>query len=157
MKRLLCTLFMACIAFMAAAQNEQDFAERYMKLYGEGTSLQCTTVSPLMIERILQLPASRDLGHVKEVLEQLKSIRIVSSSEPDRNSGFYEKASKLAKDNPRRYKPHSEQEGSSIYLRKRGKLIVELVLLNQGEGGNFTIVDLTGNMTEAFLRELTNI
>ena len=157
MKRLLCALLLACIGLTAAAQREQDFASRYMSLYGEGTELQCATVSPLMMERILQLPESHEGGHVREVLSQLKSIRVVSSKTAGEGEALYDKAVELAKDNPRRYKPYAETDAQSIYLRKRGGVIVELVLLTFNDEGVFNIVNLTGNMSDAFLRELLNI
>lgn len=157
MKHLLCVLLMACIGLTAAAQREQDFASRYMSLYGEGAALQCATVSPLMMERILQLPESQEGGHVREVLSQLKSIRVVSDKTAGAGEALYDKAVELAKDNPRRYKPYVETDGQSIYLRKRGGVIVELVLLTFNDEGVFNIVNLTGNMTDAFLRELLNI
>lgn len=43
------------IAIAAQAQNEQDFASRFMSLYAHQSTLQCTTVSPLMLERMMQL------------------------------------------------------------------------------------------------------
>lgn len=157
MKHLLSVLLLACTGLTAAAQREQDFASRYMSLYGEGTGLQCATVSPLMMERILQLPESRDSEHVREVLSQLKSIRVVSDKAADEGEALYDKAVELVKDNPRRYKPYAETDGQSIYLRKRGGIIVELVLLTYSDEGVFNIVNLTGNMSDAFLRELLNI
>ena len=56
MKQLICTLIAALLSLAAWGQKEQDFASRFIALYAPGTSLQCTTVSPLMMERLLKLP-----------------------------------------------------------------------------------------------------
>ena len=77
------TLLLALVAAVAArAQGggEQDFASRFMSLYGKGRAVECTTVSPLMLERMMQLPDVEGDSHTREVLKQLKSIRLVSST-----------------------------------------------------------------------------
>lgn len=156
MKRLLFLLALLCCAVTVAAQREQDFASRYMSLYGETAALECATVSPAMIERILQLPDSESTTHVKQVLAQLKSIRVVSGKALEEAGELYEKACSLAKRNSNRYKPYNETADRSIYMRKRGKLILEIVLL-QRAAEVFTIVSLTGNMSDDFLQELLQL
>lgn len=59
MKRTLSLLLVMLLSLTAWAQNEQDFASRFMALYAKGTTLTCTTVSPLMMERMLHLPPWR--------------------------------------------------------------------------------------------------
>lgn len=156
MKKWLLSLLLVLIAGTAAAQREQDFALRYMHLYGEGSSLDCKTVSPQMIARMMQLTEDSATAF-RQVLSQLKSIRVVHNGNPAEGVELYGKAEELAKANKRRYTLYACTEDRSIYLRKRGKLIVELVMLAQTGGGNFSIVNLTGNMTGDFIRELMKI
>lgn len=156
MKLLFSLLAFLCCALPLAAQTEQDFASRFMSLHGDDAALECATVSPLMIERMMELPDSDDKAHVKQVLAKLKSIRVVSVKDDTEAEALYEKACDLARRNNKRYKPYSEAPDRSIYMRKRGKLILEIVLLRQGKDA-FTIVNLTGNMTDAFLQELLQI
>lgn len=156
MKKWLLTLILALAMLPAAAQREQDFALRYMHLYGEGTSLTCKTVSPQMIVRMMQLTGDSATS-VRQVLSQLKSIRVVQGESEAESTKFYDKAEELAKTNSRRYTLYAQTDTRSIYLRKRGKLIVELVMLARMEEEGFSIVNLTGNMSSDFIRELMKI
>lgn len=156
MKKWLLTFILALAMLPAAAQREQDFALRYMHLYGEGTSLTCKTVSPQMIARMMQLTGDSATS-VRQVLSQLKSIRVVQGEREAESAGFYDKAEELAKANSRRYSLYAQTDTRSIYLRKRGKLIVELVMLARTGDEGFSIVNLTGNMSSDFIRELMKI
>lgn len=153
MKTLLAMLAALLYGLAATAQGEQDFALRYMRLYGEGSPLSCKTVGPQMIGRMMRL-TEEDETAFRQVLSQLKSIRVVQSESPDEAEAFYLKAEELAKANSRRYQPYARTDDRSIYLRKRGKLIVELVMLAHDGSEGFSIVNLTGNMTGDFIREL---
>lgn len=156
MKKWLLSLLMVLATATATAQREQDFALRYMHLYGENSSLACKTVSPQMIARMMQLTEDSATAF-RQVLSQLKSIRVVQNENPAETVTLYDKAEELAKANKRRYTLYARTEDRSIYLRKRGKLIVELVLLTRVETEKFSIVNLTGNMTGDFIRELMKI
>lgn len=156
MKKWLLSLLLVLATATATAQREQDFALRYMHLYGEGTSLACKTVSPQMITRMMQLTEDSETPF-RQVLSQLKSIRVVQNENPAETVTLYDKAEELAKANKRRYTLYARTEDRSIYLRKRGKLIVELVMLARVEAERFSIVNLTGNMTGEFIRELMKI
>ena len=93
------TLLLALVAAVAArAQGggEQDFASRFMSLYGKGRAVECTTVSPLMLERMMQLPDVEGDSHTREVLKQLKSIRLVSSTAGHDVTHLYANARRLA-------------------------------------------------------------
>lgn len=156
MKHLLLTLLAALLSLTASAQQEQDFAARFIQLYGAEARLDCTTISPLMLERMMQLPDVEENNSTKQVLAQLKSIRMVTSTEADRADLLYDHARQLAQQNARRYRLHTEQEGRSLYVRRRGRVIVEMVLLMKMEK-NFSLINLTGNMTDKFLNEVLQI
>ena len=134
------TLLLALVAAVAArAQGggEQDFASRFMSLYGKGRAVECTTVSPLMLERMMQLPDVEGDSHTREVLKQLKSIRLVSSTAEHDVTHLYANA----------------RAGKRLYVRRRGKYIVEMVLMMR-HSGRFDLINLTGNMTDDFLDTL---
>ncbi len=158
MKKILLLLVITLCAANAQAQNEQDFAARYMQLYSEGTSLVCTTVSPTMIEKLLQLPIEEEAdAEMKSVLAQLKSIRVVTDTTATETTLLFEKAEQLVQENPERYEPLFKQEDKNVYVRRRGDYIVELVFLAKQEEGPFHIVNLTGYMEEGFIARLLKI
>ena len=146
MKRFLFLLLAAFFAVTAWAQNEQDFASRFMTLYAKGSSLTCTTVSPLMMERMLQLPSVEDNEQMKQVFSQLKSIRMVSNSDDSESQRFHQLAVKLARRNG----------DDLLYTRRRGRITVEVVLI-LNRHSNFYLVDLTGNMNDQFISQLLKI
>lgn len=150
------TLLLALVAAVVArAQGggEQDFASRFMSLYGKGRAVECTTVSPLMLERMMQLPDVEGDSHTREVLKQLKSIRLVSSTAGHDVTHLYANARWLAERNALRYKLYAERAGKRLYVRRRGKYIVEMVLMMR-HSGRFDLINLTGNMTNDFLDTL---
>lgn len=156
MTRILAILLSWCFYCGMYAQREQDFASRYMSLYAQGTSLSCTTVSPLMMERLLRLPSVEENEQAKQVLQQLKSIRVVSHTEVSEAQHLYHLATKLAENNSARYKLRAEEDDKLLYSRRRGKLIVEIILMMK-QHDHFTLVDLTGNMNESFMEQILKL
>ena len=156
MKRILVLLLLTAAFLCAKAQREQDFASRYMALYAQGTSLSCTTVSPLMMERMMQLPSVEENEQAKKVLQQLKSIRMIQHSESSEATHLYNLATRLAQRNSARYKMRAEDHGRQLYVRKRGRLIVEMVLMMK-RNNHFCLVDLTGNMSESFMEQILKL
>ena len=150
---LLLTFFTAIGCY---AQREQDFASRFMALYAEGTSLQCTTVSPLMLERMMRLPNVESDSQTRQVLSQLKSIRMVHNTADNETSPLYNKALKLATRNAARYKLYAQRQSKRLYVRRRGRYIVEMVLFMKHDR-HLQLINLTGNMTDSFLKQLFNM
>ena len=68
----------------------------------------------------------------------------------------FDDALQLARKNPKRYKLHAEEEHKKLYVRRRGKLIVEMVLFMVSES-HFSLINLTGNMNEKFLEQLMQL
>ena len=65
-------------------------------------------------------------------------------------------ALKLAQQNPKRYQLQAEENEKKIYVRHRGKLIVEIVLLMKNDT-RLNLINLTGNMNEKFLEQLMQL
>lgn len=146
---LICGLLM-CIA--AQAQVETDFASNYLKLYATNTSLFCQTVSPTMINRMLSM---KTLPKDRQALQCIKSVRIVSNKNANETAGLFDKAKSLLQQNSDRFAHYNDYDGKTIYVRRKGDTIVEAVLLTKTDGRLY-VVDVTGNMTEAIIKSLTN-
>lgn len=148
---------MALVVIAAMAQGEQDFASKFMDLYGgQNSSLSCATVSPAMMEKMLNLKSIGKNANAKQVFSQLKSIRVVTSQSHSKADTYFAKAIRLAEDNSRRYKLYAEAADKSIYKRERGRWIVELVMVINAND-SFSIIDLTGNMTKEFIKTLESM
>lgn len=152
------TALLWTLALPAAAQREQDFALRFMQQYGAGhDEVSCTTISPVMMERMMSVASSENQAHVRNVLARLKSIRVVSAKPGAEAGELGRKALQLMAHNARRYRPlEGEQPADScggLWTRTKGETIVELVMINTRRGG-LQIFNLTGNMDRAFLQEM---
>lgn len=156
MKHLLVLIVLACLSLTAAAQNEQDFASTYMKLYAQGTTLSCQTISPAMITKMLQQQAEEENNDTKQALRNIRSMRIVSNKKATETAALHEKATKLLNTNKGRYKLYQDYDGKSLFTRKRGKTIVELILVAENSGC-LHIVNITGTMDETFVKRLINL
>ena len=109
-----------------------------------------------MMERLLKLPKVEGDSTTKQVLSQLKSIRLAISPNPAETETLYANALQLAKQNPKRYKLYAEEEGKKLYTRSRGQVIVEIVLFMKHEQ-QFSLINLTGNMNRQILEQLSGI
>lgn len=158
MKRLLIILALViAIPAIALAQKEQDFATKFMELNGNTyKELSRSTVSPYMMERIMKLDTLEDNDEIRKVLSQLKSIQIVEAKGKPACDSLFNKATELAQQNPRRYKLYVNDTLRKIYLRTKKDIIVEMVFIANANRA-FNLVNLTGNMSESFLKELTNL
>lgn len=154
--RILCLLLIAICSLNAQAQNEQDFASRYMSLYAKGTSLKCTTVSPLMLEKMMSLPDVKSDDQKKTLLSQLKSIRMVDNTVKSETQRLYTNAQQLAKHNGVRYKLYAQRQSKRLFVRRKDGLIVEMVLFMKYDS-HFRLINLTGNMTDEFIKQVMNL
>jgi len=156
MKRLaaLATCLLIAVATLSAQQG-QDFARRFLSLYGEKYELSCHTISPQMMERILQLDDVENNEQTQQFIAQLKSIRILNSeASEDVSRDLYDKAEALAHRNKRRYAVHAYQGGQSVYTRRHGKKLVEVVLVKVKPDHTFYMIDLTGNLSDDFIAQV---
>ena len=153
--RLLYTLLTLCLPLLCSAQSQQDFASIFMARHAENSALSCATVSPTMMEKVMQLDADKADKDTRKISRSLKSCRIVTCKNQAEADDLYNKALTLVRNNAGRYKPFDKYDGKQLYVRRRGKSIVELILLTNA-GGTLTIVDLTGTMDENFVKQLSS-
>lgn len=159
--RLLAVLLLAVAGITSAhASDEEDFASRYMKLYGENTSLQCVTLSPQMMASAVKVADSVDDVAVREALSHLHSMRVVTLAEPGQADSLHAKALDLIRQNHKRYQPYYGDTGNGrvgIWVRKKDEVILEIILVANEEAGEFSIVDVTGEMDDAFIAKMVEL
>ncbi len=129
MKRILWVLLMVCSSHTWG----QDFASKFMEQYS-GKEIQCQTVSPLMMEKLI---------------------------DDYKLENFFNKAENLIEKNKNRFSPLMERptdKNNKIFVRKHNEMIRELVMLSlDTEDRTFTIVNLTGDMNDRFIQLLSSI
>lgn len=153
MKRLLAlTIALFTVAFTLTAQRQQDFADRFHSLYGEKYQFTCRTISPQMMNRILQLDDVENDQATTDLLSQIKTVRfIVHEADADETRDLYDKAIALATSNSRRYTFHSRNQFYSVYTRRHHKQLVEVVAIGNKYDRTMLVISLTGNFSNDFL------
>lgn len=146
--------FMIGIACLVSAQ---DFASRFMEEMKPDTCLRCISISPKMIEEVLKINMEKEDARVREIISNLKSIRMVIAK--TNGPKYYKKAISLLEKNLNRFDPYLSYKGKfehyRILVRKRKGVIVELVML-ANEKSKFTVVNFTGIMDDEFIDKLAN-
>ena len=137
MKCVLCLLLIACSIHVWG----QDFASKFMEQCAkEDGEIQCQTVSPIMMEKLMDTMTAPDGDRDEEVpeylLSKLKSARIITATK---------QSEKLFR------------EAEQLIVRKHDEVIRELIVLNLNpDEKTLTIVNLTGDMDDRFMKILSS-
>ena len=159
MKRVLCLLLIACSIHTWG----QDFASKFMEQCSkENGEIQCQTVSPKMMEKLVDTMTAPNGDRDEEVpgylLSKLKSARIITATK--QSEKFFRKAEHLIEKNKNRFTPWVENQPgqkNKIFVRKHDEVIRELVVLNLNpDEKTLTIVNLTGDMDDRFMKMLSS-
>ena len=145
------TLWLLATALCLNAQNERDFAAHFIEK-AEQNELDVKTISPQMMERILDLQETQKNDTLKTLVKQLKSIRVVTAKQNEEK--LFDTVEELAKRNSKRYKTKNITPHRLMLTRLRHKQIVEIVLATK-ENEHFMLIDLTGNMNDEFINFIT--
>jgi len=148
MKSVLFILWMTLISVSASAQ---DFASRFLENHKPDANLTCVTISPKMIEKVMDLDVNDD-GKMMDMISKLKSMQMLTSQ--SNGQKYYKEALGVLDKNQDRFKPfvsfEDKSENFQIMVRKKRSAIIELVML-MCENENFTIINFTGNMSKDFI------
>lgn len=141
----------------------QDFASKFISTVTKKDLLQCQTISPKMMDKLVKIPEHDDKekketeDSITFLLSKIKSARIVTSEQSGKK--FFKQAVKLIAANKNRFSPlsgHTETGNNQIFVRKHDDTIIELVMLSyNAEGDQFTIINFTGDMDNEFIRLLS--
>lgn len=139
------------------AANAQDFASRFMMDFSKDTTIHCQTISPKMMGRLVTMHQKGENGATaRQLIAKLKSARIIQGSD---NPKYFLHAEKMLKRNRQRFIPLSQSTAhgnNQIFVRRKEDIIIELIMLNKNvEAGTFTIINLTGDMDDEFIRILS--
>lgn len=158
MKRALCLLWTVCLISSARGQ---DFASKFMEQCTKDGQVECQTVSPKMMEKVMEIitqTEEKDKTEIPEyVLSKLKSARIITAEKGGEE--LFQKAERLMEKNRNRFSPladYTSGENNMIFVRRHDETVQELVMLNLNAEKTFTIVNLTGDMDSKFMRMLSS-
>lgn len=153
MKRILLLVAALCVAGLLEAQ---DFVSRFMKDRTSDSNLECISISLKMIQEVLDIKADASNKELLDMISELKSMQILSSDV--KGKMYYKEAEEILKRNTTRFEPFASYQAkdmsSQILVRRRGKNIVELVMLvNEGDG--FSVINFTGDMNDDFIKRIS--
>jgi len=147
-------LLLVCLCIVSISLVAQDFTTRFMQSHKMDNNLKCVTISPKMMEKVMNL--NMDDGMMK-MISDLKSMQMVTAKIHVKR--YYHEAVALAKKNADRFLPYAsygrKKLNYEIMIRKRRKAIVELVML-MCEDDNFSVINFTGNMDRRFIDKLAS-
>ena len=158
MKRVLCLLMIAIVSVTVVAQRGQDFASRFVQQCNEDTTLKCVTVSPKMMEQLVNMGGDNRNDTLMTAIAKLKSARIVQAE--TNGEHYYQKAEALLKKNAGRFSfvktfRTERSEGVFYNRQKRSGKVVELVMVcKTTDNDMFVLVNLTGDIDEEFIEFL---
>lgn len=145
-------VMVACISSFLRAQ---DFVGRFMKHRMSDSNLECISISPKMIEEVLDVKADAN-NDLLDVISELKSVQILSANVEGKS--YYREAENLLIENAGRFESFASYKGgdmnSQILVRRWGNKIVELVML-VNEGDEFSVINFTGDMNDEFITRIS--
>jgi hypothetical protein len=139
------------------AQHSPDFAEKFMSIHNDDSTLTCVTVSPKMMEQLVKSYDDVKPENIVQAIAKLKSARIVTGS-----AEYYRQAEELLQKNSQRFKAEqtycSEEQHGAFYIRKdkSGNTVEFIMICEEPQSDKFVIVNLTGDIDEEFLCFLYN-
>ena len=159
MIRALCLLV---ITSLFLPMKGQDFVSKFMDQCSDKDSIQCQTISPKMMEKLVEVQLQQKEENNDEVsgylLSKLKSARIITANKHCEK--LFHKASQLIEKNKNRFVPlgnDSTDKKNQIFIRKHDDIIRELVMLSlASENHIFTIINFTGEMDDEFIESLSS-
>ena len=157
MRRLALLFIAATLSLTAAAQRSFDFAEKFLSRCKGDSTVKCVTISPKMLEQMLKQHEGDRNESLVQAIGKLKSVRIVTAHE-----NYYQQAEDLLLKNSRRFKAEkdyrSEHDHGAFFTRKdKEGNTVELIMLHEDcNSQQLTIINLTGDIDEEFLCFLYN-
>ncbi len=149
-------LLLCCMAWIAVSLSAQDFASRFMNEHQEDSNLTCITISPKMMEEIMNMNNEAERNdEILEIISNLKSMQMLTANV--KGQKYYEDALEIVEKNSGRFEPFLSFDGNSenckIVVRKKSKAIIELVMLVRDKN-HFVVVNFTGNMSPEFINKL---
>lgn len=163
-KSVICFFAAIFMAVSLHAQTEEDFVGLLMSNLSESAGAesdeyQCTSVSPSMMEKMLQVMQTRsneNIETIKRLLPHIKSMRIFTACK--HIDQYQDQTLKLLAEKSKSYKSFSRDAKSvqspSVWLRRCGKKVVEMIVLSRKGNQNFNVINLTGDMDKAFVNDL---
>ncbi len=148
-------LLMCCMTVFAVSVMAQDFASRFLDGHKEDENLKCVTISPKMMEEIMNNDADKNEEMI-DIISNLKSMQMLTADV--KGQEYYDDALKIVEKNSKRFESFlsfdGESENCRILVRKKNKSIIELVMLVRNKN-HFMVVNFTGNMSPEFIDKLT--
>ncbi len=151
MKSVLFILWMSLISVSVCAQ---DFASRFLESHKPDTNLNCVTISPNMMEKVMNLDVQNE-DKMMDMISKLKSMQMLTTQVNGQK--YYKEALSVLEKNSGRFVSFltfdDKSENFQIMVRKKKDAIIELVMLMR-EDDNFTVINFTGNMSKDFIARL---
>lgn len=124
-----------------------DFVNQFIEQYGSSERpLDNVNIGKTMLEKMADNTSDEEL---KNAFKELKSIRIVSSSNQEDSQYFFEKANNLVKESFYDYEEVASVNTNSkvsVYLKRESSDMQDLILITIDNSGKFSLITLSGKI-----------
>lgn len=143
--RILSFIVTLCVFAAVQAGAQSDAISTYFNKYIDDERFTVVYVSPKMFELVSKVGAEEMDQDVKDVIKDLKGLRILTTEE--NGSGFYNEAKKMIDTKQYEVLMTVRDEGSNIefLVKDKGDIIEELLLLVGGTE-EFVLMSFVGNL-----------
>ena len=143
------------LLFLSTEMVAQDFVSRFRQENEADTTLTCVTISPKMMQAILQSETDKD-DDMLDMISELSSMQMCTSIVDGER--HYEQALQIIEKNSDLFEPFVTVEEPSgnfqIVVRKKKDTIIELVMLVHQQDTGFALINMTGKRNADFIEKL---
>lgn len=142
------TFLVILSVFIPLVLSAGDFMNRFLERYGESDKpLNNVNIGTTMLERMAENSNDEEL---RNAFNELKSIRIVNSENPEDSRYYFGKAHELVNESFNDYEEVvSVSEGTSktsIFMKRESDDHQDLILITLDYDGKFTLITLAGKI-----------
>lgn len=126
--------------------QEKDAIDKYFSTYEQSEDFTKVTVSSKMFELFTHIEgANEEEQEILETIADLKGMRMITASTPDKKDAMYGKALKaMGSEFEILMTVEDDQEDITIFIKENSGMISELVII--GGGHEFFVLSLVGDI-----------
>jgi hypothetical protein len=135
------------ISFITFSLLAQEMSNSFLEKYGKDTSLEVITIGKKMLSSIISDSSIAD-SQLKEAINGVENILIISSKDKSLNNDYYRSAVTLITNNKnfRELLSINQEEESLLVMIKENKGIVHELILLSNRADIFNFISLKGNI-----------
>lgn len=144
------------LSFVSFSGFAQDMVTSFLEKHRKDDALEVVTIGKTMFGRMGEISIG-DLD-IKEFIDGLDNIQIISSKDSSLDSDYYSSAEQMLNRDPsfQELASLNKPGGKVLMMIKESRGIVKELILLSGESGGFSLISMTGDIDLEKLMEYSN-